>query len=109
MSIETVTQQISSAYRQLRQAHADLLAACERYHAEARANYEHRVRQLEVDAPNLRFALADWNASSIDADVSRAVTYLGAILSGLEDYRAAQLLTLPSTAPTWGAEDPPVS
>lgn len=54
-------------------------------------------------------AAAQRVASSIDTDVSRAVSYLDAILRGLEDYRAAQILTMPSTAPKWGSESPPVT
>jgi hypothetical protein len=73
------------------------------HHLERVMNAQHQFEQA-VEAYQ---AAHQRVAGSIDTDVTRAVSYLGAILSGLEDYRAAQLLTMPSTAPKWGAEDPP--
>lgn len=61
ISDDLLVQQIQITYQQLRQAHANLLAARDRYVAEARQRYEAHIQKLEAEAPNIRRVLAGWD------------------------------------------------
>lgn len=61
ISEDPLLKQIEVTYQQLRQAHANVLAARDRYVAEARQRYEARIQKLETDAPNIRRVLAGWD------------------------------------------------